>query len=582
MIRKLFALVPGDHARLTPQLFAVTIAQALAQAAAYLLLVPVLEALFRGDTGQAWLWALAMLVAVVVMAAFAFAQATLGLRIAVPGSGGLQTALGDRLGGLPLGWFDNRNGAALSRLMVENVREIQGAVAYLTTKVIAGIVVPVGVAVGMLFIDWRIALTMLIAAPILYAVNRFADRAYQRSDARMHEAAAEADSRVVEFAQAQPVLRAFGAVGAGNRALDAALQGQRKAARGAIFSAVFGLISFSLVVQAVFLVLTYVVVGRVTGGSLSTAVAIALIVVGSRFIEPVTQTAQLTSALRSAGSAVDRATELLDEKVLPEAEVPVDLQAPEIVFDEVEFAYRPDAPVLSGVSFTAPVGTTTAIVGPSGSGKSTVLRLAARFYDVGSGAIRIGGHDVREQPSTALLAALSPVFQNVYLFDRSVLENIRVGRPDATDDEVRRAAAAARVDEIAARLPDGYDTIVGEGGASLSGGERQRVSIARALLKDAPVVLLDEATSALDPQSEAVVVRGIHELTRGKTVVVVAHRLATIAHADQILFMDAGRIVERGTHAELLELGGRYADFWHERERAGGWRLAGTALEQVG
>jgi ATP-binding cassette subfamily B protein len=166
------------------------------------------------------------------------------------------------------------------------------------------------------------------------------------------------------------------------------------------------------------------------------------------------------------------------------------------------------------------------------------------------------------------------VFQDVYLFHQSIAENVRIGRADATDDELALAAATARVDEIVERLPDGWDSNVGEGGTALSGGERQRVSIARALLKDAPIVLLDEATSALDPQNEAAVVRGIHELTRDKTVMVVAHRLATIQHADQILFLDRGRIVERGTHQELLDLGGRYADFWNERSRASGWHLA--------
>ncbi|MGX1763044.1 ABC transporter ATP-binding protein, partial [Streptomyces lydicus] len=204
---------------------------------------------------------------------------------------------------------------------------------------------------------------------------------------------------------------------------------------------------------------------------------------------------------------------------------------------------------------------------------TTLLRLAARFYDVDAGRVVVGEHDVREQPSETLLDQLSLVFQNVYLFNRSVADNIRIGKPEATDAQVWAAAQAARVDEIVQRLPDGLDAAVGEGGVALSGGERQRVSIARALLKDAPIVLLDEATSALDPHSEAVVVRGIHQLTKDKTVIVVAHRLATIAHADQILFLDGGRIVERGTHAELLAADGRYADFWNERSRAAGWRL---------
>jgi len=229
--------------------------------------------------------------------------------------------------------------------------------------------------------------------------------------------------------------------------------------------------------------------------------------------------------------------------------------------------------VIEGATFTVAAGTTTAIVGPSGSGKTTLLRLASRYYDVGSGRITVGGHDVREQPSETLLGQVSLVFQDVYLFNQTIGENIRIGRPAASDVEVRRAAEIARVDEVVEALPDGWDSDVGEGGAALSGGERQRVSIARALLKDAPIVLLDEATSALDPHNEAVVVRGIHELTRDKTVVVVAHRLATIQHADQILFIDAGRIVERGTHDELLSKGARYAAFWNERSRATGWHL---------
>ncbi len=325
--------------------------------------------------------------------------------------------------------------------------------------------------------EWRVALAMVLAAPVLLLLNGVAGRAYKRADEQAHAAAEEADTRVLEFAQAQPVLRAFGAVGAGNRALESALARQRSAYRRMVGTSVPGLIVFALAVQAVFLVLTYLVIGQVTGGSISAAAAIALIAVSARFIEPLDQAAQLGNGLRAASAAVDRVAALLAEPVLPEA----------------------DSPVTPGV-------------------------------------------------------------------------------PAATDDELARAMRAARVDEIVQRLPDGARTRVGEGGAALSGGERQRVSIARALLKDAPIVLLDEATAALDPHSEAVVVRGVHEVTQGKTVIVVAHRLATIAHADQILFVDGGRIVERGTHADLLESGGRYADFWNERSRAAGWRLDAAAV----
>ncbi|MET8797028.1 ABC transporter ATP-binding protein [Nocardia sp. NPDC004568] len=573
MIEKLLALVPGELAPLTPKLFAAIIGQALCQALAYLLLVPVLEALFADDLPRAWFWALLMLVAVGAVAVSGYLQTVFGLRIAVGMQRGLQTRIGDHLNALPLGWFETHGAGPLSRLTVENVREIQQALAYLMAKVLNSIVVPIAVAVGMLFVDWRISLAMLLSAPVLFLVNALAARSYAASDARAHAAAAEADARVVEFAQAQPVLRSLGAVGTGNRALDAALTEQKSASTKLVFASVPGLIVFSLCIQAVFLVLAYIVVNRVTGGSISVPAAIALIAVSARFIEPLNLAAQLGNGLRGAGAAVDRVTELLSEPTLPESREQVVPGAPAVEFHEVGFSYRPGEPVLSGLTFSVPPGTTTAVVGPSGAGKTTLLRLAARFYDAESGRVVVAGHDVREQPSETLLNQLSLVFQNVYLFNRSVAENIRIGRLDATDEEVRRAAVAARVDEITDRLPDGYESPVGEGGSLLSGGERQRVSIARALLKDAPIVLLDEATSALDPHSEASVVRGIHELTRGKTVIVVAHRLGTIAHADQILFLDGGRIVERGTHTELLALGGRYADFWNERSRAGGWRL---------
>lgn len=578
MIRKVLGFVPKEFAPLTPILFAAIIAQALSQSAAYLLLLPLLEALFGNDLGRAWIWALLMSAAVASVAVFGYFQAAIALRIAVGMQRGLQTRIGDHLNALPLGWFETHNAGPLSRIVVQSVREIQGAIANLLPRVVTSIVVPVGVAVGMVFIDWRISLAMLLAAPVLLLVNGLANRAYTRSDARLHAAAAEADSRVVEFAQAQPVLRAFRAVGAGNRALETALREQRAASARMVFTAVPGLIVFALFVQAVFLMLAYLVVSRVTDGAVSAATAIALIVVGSRFIEPLNQAALLGNGLRAAEAAIGRVNGLFAEPTLPESDTPVTPGAPAVVFDDVSFGYRPGEPVLSELTFTVPAGTTTAIVGPSGAGKTTLLRLAARLYDVSSGQVIVGGHDVREQPSETLLDQLALVFQNVYLFNRSVTDNIRIGKPDATDADVRRVAAAARVDEIVDRLPDGMDAIVGEGGATLSGGERQRVSIARALLKDAPVVLLDEATSALDPHNEAVVVRGVHELTKGKTMLVVAHRLSTIAHADQILFLDGGRIVERGTHSELVELGGRYADFWTERSRAAGWRLESVSV----
>ncbi|WP_280266170.1 ABC transporter ATP-binding protein [Nocardia wallacei] len=574
MITKVFALVPAELRPRVPRYLALVVTQALCQVAAYLLVIPLLEALFRGEFGTAWRWAIWLAVAVAAASVLWYLQAKAGLRIGVGMLRGVQTRLGDHLSTLPLGWFATANSGSVSRIIVAHVREILDVVTHLVAPMVGAVVIPLGVAVGVAFVEWRVALAMLVGLPVLLLVSRWANNLHSRSNQRLHDASAEANARVVEFAQAQPVLRAFGAVGTGNRALTGALRDQQRAATGLIAASVPGLMVFALLVHAVYLLVVSVIVARTLDNTLAVPAALALVAVGSRYIEPLLGTAQLSNAMRSAADAADRITGFLAVQGLPEPIEPVEPENAEIVFEDVAFGYGDESTVLSGVSFTVAPGTTTAIVGPSGSGKTTLVRLAARFYDVDSGRITLGGHDIRRLPSDALLRQVSLVFQDVYLFNQTVEENIRAGRAEATAEQVRRAAAIARVDEIVERLPDGWDTVVGEGGSALSGGERQRVSIARALLKDAPIVLLDEATSALDPHSEAVVARGIHELTRDKTVVVVAHRLSTIQHADQILFVEDGRIVERGAHAELVARGGRYAEFWNERSRATGWHLA--------
>jgi ATP-binding cassette, subfamily B, bacterial IrtB/YbtQ len=244
----------------------------------------------------------------------------------------------------------------------------------------------------------------------------------------------------------------------------------------------------------------------------------------------------------------------------------------DIEFDDVTFAYNKTA-VVKDATFKIAQNSTTAIVGPSGSGKTTICNLIARFYDVNEGSIKVGGHDVREFTCDSLLSNISMVFQKVYLFRDTVKNNIRFGKSEATDEEIIEAAKKARCHEFIMSLPDGYDTEIGEGGSSLSGGEKQRISIARAILKDAPIVILDEATSSVDPENEQYIQAAISALTAGKTIIIIAHRLATIEHADQILVMDQGKIAQKGTHDRLKSEEGIYSRFLSIREIAEGWQI---------
>jgi len=271
-------------------------------------------------------------------------------------------------------------------------------------------------------------------------------------------------------------------------------------------------------------------------------------------------------------NAMDQMDALKKENFIDESGKEIAIKHYDIAFKNVNFGYD-NRPILKDVSFSIPEKTSTAIVGPSGSGKTTICNLIARFYDVNSGSVTVGGHDVREFTCDSLLKNISMVFQNVYLFHDTIRSNICFGKPDATEKEMVEAAKKACCHEFIMALPHGYDTIVGEGGGTLSGGEKQRISIARAILKDAPIIILDEATASVDPENEHLIQAAISELTRGKTIITIAHRLATIENADQILVVDDGRIAQCGTHQELAAQEGRYKRFAEVRRRAEGWSI---------
>ncbi|MFI6503355.1 ABC transporter ATP-binding protein [Nonomuraea typhae] len=570
MIRHLTALLGPRF----PRQLALTALYAVLQGLTFALLVPVLRALLGGTPAGGWLAVFAVVVAATAVAHYA--QSRYGYAVGLSAMRDMFHRIGDHVATLPVGWFSGDRVGRLGQLAGKGVMDVMSVPAHLMQVLVTAVVTPATVLACMMFFDWRLALAALATAPVIWLAFRWTAALVQRNDAAVHDAAAESGDRVVEFAQQQAVLRAFGRTEEGFDLLDDALAGQRTALRRLLATALPGLGSVALSVQLAFTVTLIAGCALALGGSVDVPALAGVLVLAVRFTEPLLAAADVGAELRLARGSLGRIRELLDTPALPEpAESPTPA-VPSIELDRVSFAY--DArPVLREVSFTVAPGTMTALVGPSGSGKTTLTRLIARFWDAGAGSVKVGGHDVRELATERLMGMVSMVFQDVYLFEGTVEENVRLGRPDATAEEVRAAGRAARVDEIVERLPGGWQARVGEGGATLSGGERQRVSIARALLKDAPIVLLDEATAALDPENEAALMDALSALARDRTLLVIAHRLQTVARADQIVVLDGGRVAESGTHERLLELGGRYAAFWRERSRAQGWRLAGRA-----
>lgn len=572
MIRALLRVAGADGGALLRQNLFGLFLEALLTGVGFVLLVPLLRALFAGDLQAAWFWFGAMTSLLALYALVRYHTQLAGFQAAIRLGRLLFARLGEHIARLPLGWFAAARVGQLGRLTSQGVIDVMGVPAHLLRPVITALVTPVTVIMLMFLFDWRLALAALITVPVAALVYRWSGDLVQRTDNRVDAAAADAAGHIIEFAQAQAVLRAFGKGDTSLGKLDAALAEQQAAGYAQIFTAAQGMVSFVFTIQFAFTFILLFGTNLVLGGKVDAAELVALLVLAVRYVEPLLGAADLEGALRISHNSLERMDALLSTEAMAEPAQPLAPRGAAVSFDNVGFTYD-GTRLLNGVSFTADERAITAIVGPSGSGKTTLLRLIARFWDVDTGTVRIGDVDVRDMATEDLMARISVVFQDVYLFDGTIADNIRLGRPHASVEDIERAARLARVDEIAARLPAGLETQVGEGGAVLSGGERQRVAIARAILKDAQIVLLDEATAALDSVNEAAVQAALRVLTENKTLIIVAHRLQTVARADRILVLDDGRILEQGTHETLLAQQGRYAAFWHERSRAAGWRL---------
>lgn len=491
----------------------------------------------------------------------------------------MHRAIGDKIASLPLGAFRADTAGKTSRLVSRELMMLGEIFAHMYSPLIAAIVTSLTMLAGITVFSPVLGVVCLVSVPIVAGGVWVARRCLLSGSALKEAPARELSHRIVEYATKQGALRACGR-SASYEPLQRAEELYGAAARRSLIRETLGQITNGMAAQVVVVSLICAIGLLAVGGSVSPVEAIVAIGLLLRFTQILVDIGMLTSAFETRRPVLDLGHEILSAPELPtasedgESDDSAELSA-SVALEDVVFSYEADQPVLRGVSFRVEPGTMTAIVGPSGCGKTTIARLIARFYDVDSGVVSVGDRDVRSWDTAKLMAQLSLVFQDVYLFDDTLEANVRVGRPDASAAEIEEAARLSGVDEIVARLPLGWDTPVGEGGRALSGGERQRVSIARALLKDSPIVLFDEATSALDPENEHRVTAAMDKLRRNATLIVIAHKLDTITAADQIVVLDEnGRVVQIGTHAQLFaETEGQYRGFWEARSRAAGWRL---------
>ena len=491
----------------------------------------------------------------------------------------MHRAIGDKIASLPLGAFRADTAGKTSRLVSRELMMLGEIFAHMYSPLIAAIVTSLTMLAGITVFSPVLGVVCLVSVPIVAGGVWVARRCLLSGSALKEAPARELSHRIVEYATKQGALRACGR-SASYEPLQRAEELYGAAARRSLVRETLGQIVNGMAAQVVVVSLICAIGLLAVGGSVSPVEAVVAIGLLLRFTQILVDIGMLTSAFETRRPVLDLGHEILSAPELPtasedgESDDSAELSA-SVALEDVVFSYEADQPVLRGVSFRVEPGTMTAIVGPSGCGKTTIARLIARFYDVDSGVVSVGDRDVHNWDTAKLMAQLSLVFQDVYLFDDTLEANVRVGRPDASAAEIEEAVRLSGVDEIVARLPLGWDTPVGEGGRALSGGERQRVSIARALLKDSPIVLFDEATSALDPENEHRVTAAMDKLRRNATLIVIAHKLDTITAADQIVVLDEnGRVVQIGTHSQLFaETEGQYRGFWEARSRAAGWRL---------
>lgn len=474
---------------------------------------------------------------------------------------------------LPMGYFNENSLGAITSVTTNTMDNLSGVSTRVVMLVTEGIFSTAVMTLAVFLFDWRVGLFIIAGLAVYYAVNHALQIRSEQTTRRKFAGDTAVVEQVLEFIKGIAEVKSYSLIGRYNRRLEDTIEENVNANTDMELKLLPLMLTQNVVAKLIDMGVVVLSLILYTGGRMELLNCVMLCICSFLLTEGLEQAGTQSSLLRVVDTCVDQAADILDLPAMDISGAELTPEHHDLHADHITFSYG-EKQIIHGVTLDIPERTTTAIVGPSGGGKTTLCHLLSRFWDVDAGQVTLGGHDVREYDMDSLMRNFSFVFQNVYLFHDTIANNICFGQPDAPIEQVIAAAKKARCHDFIMKLPQGYDTVIGEAGGSLSGGERQRLSIARAMMKDAPIVILDEATANVDPENEQELMEAIQKLTQEKTVIMIAHRLKTVRHADQILVVDKGRIVQRGTHDELMKQDGIYRRFISGREQAVGWKLS--------
>ena len=473
---------------------------------------------------------------------------------------------------LPMGYFNENSLGAITSVTTNTMDNLSGVSTRVVMLVTEGIFSTAVMTLAVFLFDWRVGLLIIAGLLIYCLINHALQAKSEKTTSRKFAGDTAVVEQVLEYIKGIAEVKSYSLTGRYNRKLEAAIAENVDSNTDMELKLLPLMLAQNAVAKLIDVGVVVLSLVLYTGGHLALLNCVMLCICSFLLTEGLEQAGTQSSLLRVVDTCVNQATDILNLPAMDISGAELKPDCRDLHAEDIRFSYG-DKPIINGITLDIPEKSTTAIVGPSGGGKTTLCHLLSRFWDVDSGQVTLGGHDVREYDMDSLMQNFSFVFQNVYLFHDTVANNIRFGQPDAPMEKVMESAKKARCHDFIMKLPQGYETVIGEAGGSLSGGERQRLSIARAMMKDAPIIILDEATANVDPENEKELMEAITELTHEKTVIMIAHRLKTVRHADQILVVDKGQIIQRGTHDELMAQNGIYRSFISGREQAVGWKL---------